>query len=99
MRPILLAAVVLTLATPALAVDGVMEINNAQAEAGGVTPGDTGRLPRHDRPARKLSADRKPLRVGHEPEHFSLASVTPSGRSGTGGRFTMKNELTAHWVG
>jgi len=33
-------AILLALAAPAGAVDGVIEINNARAEAGGVTPGD-----------------------------------------------------------
>ncbi len=39
--------VILALAGPALAVDGVIEINQASALAGGVTPGDSPGFPIH----------------------------------------------------
>ena len=43
--PVALVALALVLARPALAVDGVIEINQARAVAGGVTTGDTAGFP------------------------------------------------------
>jgi hypothetical protein len=41
---------------PAGAVDGVIEINQARATAGGVTPGDLGGVARDAQPVRLVSA-------------------------------------------
>ena len=52
---IVLAASALA-ASPALGVDGVVEINQARAKVGGVTPSDTPKFPRHPRSSGQLPA-------------------------------------------
>lgn len=90
----ILAASVVLLTTPALAVDGEILINQAKANAGGVTPGDAAGFPvTLSRPGRyKLSGN---LAV---PEAFSGISVTANDVTLDLNGFTIKGDNSSYAV-